>query len=136
MMKMIDTHAHLYLPEFAQDIDKVIEESIQQGIEKIFMPNIDTASIEGMLNLEKQYQNLCFPMMGLHPCYVKENFREELEVISNWFENRTFWAVGEIGIDLYWDKSFVKEQVKAFETQIEWAKNHEIPIVIHCRDSH
>lgn len=135
MMKLIDTHAHMYLPEFDKDIDKVIRESKESGVEKIFMPNIDANTIDGMLLLEKQYKNHCFPMMGLHPCYVKENFAEELRIISSWFDKRNFCAIGEIGIDLYWDKTFVKEQIKAFEIQINWAKDHEIPIVIHCRES-
>ena len=135
MLKLIDTHAHMYLPEFDQDIDKVIHESIEVGVEKIFMPNIDNNTIEGMLLLEKRHKNHCFPMMGLHPCYVKENYTEELSLISKWFERRKFCAVGEIGIDLYWDKTFVKEQIKAFETQIRWAKEHDIPIIIHCRES-
>jgi len=135
MTKMIDTHAHLYLDEFKNDIDDVITESKESGIEKIFTPNIDSNSIDGMLHLEKNYENYCIPMMGLHPCYVKENYADELKIIESWFKKRTFCAVGEIGIDLYWDKSFVKEQITAFELQINWAKDHGIPIVIHCRES-
>lgn len=135
MNKMIDTHAHIYLPEFENDIGQVIETSKKGGIDKIFMPNIDHNSIAKMLELEKRYDDYCIPMMGLHPCYVKENYTKELDIISSWLEQRKFCAVGEIGIDLYWDKSFVDEQVKAFEIQINWAKDHGIPIVIHCRES-
>lgn len=135
MMKFIDTHAHIYLKEFEDDIDEVIANSKAIGIEKIYMPNIDIQSIENMLKIEEKHKNYCIPMMGLHPCYAKEKYTEELKLIESWFKKRSFCAVGEIGIDLYWDKSFIKEQTIAFETQINWAKDHEIPIIIHCRDS-
>lgn len=132
---MIDTHAHIYLQDFNDDIQEVIDNSKETGIEKIFMPNIDSNSIQPMLKLEKLYKNYCIPMMGLHPCYVKENYEEELRIVGSWLEKRTFCAIGEIGIDLYWDKTHLKEQVIAFETQINWAKDLDIPIVIHCRES-
>lgn len=132
---MIDTHAHIYLKEFQDDLPEVIQQSKQSGIQKIFMPNIDAHSIDHMLSLESQYKNYCIPMMGLHPCYVKEDYKAELKLVESWLGQREFCAVGEIGIDLYWDKSFMKEQIKAFETQIEWAKELKIPIVIHCRES-
>lgn len=135
MMNLIDTHAHIYLSEFEKDIDEIINQSIEVGIEKIFMPNIDGSSIDDMLHLEKIYENYCHPMIGLHPCYVKENYKEELDIIASWLEKRKFCAIGEIGIDLYWDKSFLEAQKIVFETQINWAKDHEIPIIIHCRDS-
>lgn len=135
MMNLIDTHAHIYLSEFENDIDEIINQSIDVGIEKIFMPNIDSSSIGDMLHLEEKYENYCVPMIGLHPCYVKKNYMKELDIISSWVEKRKFCAVGEIGIDLYWDKSFLEEQIIVFETQINWAKNHDIPIIIHCRDS-
>jgi TatD DNase family protein len=135
MVKMIDTHAHIYLKEFQEDLPDVIQQSKQSGVKKIFMPNIDAHSIDHMLSLESQYNDYCIPMMGLHPCYVKEDYKAELKLIESWLGQREFCAVGEIGIDLYWDKSFMKEQIKAFETQIEWAKELNIPIVIHCRES-
>ena len=135
MTKLIDTHAHIYLKEFHHDVHKVILESNKSGVEKIFMPNIDSHTIDKMLILEDQYKDFCIPMMGLHPCYVKEDYKKELNMVESWFGKRNFCAVGEIGLDLYWDKSFVKEQTIAFETQIEWAKDLQIPIVIHCRDS-
>jgi TatD DNase family protein len=135
MMKMIDTHAHIYLSEFDQDIDEVIEKSKETGVEKIFMPNINSESIEDMLFLERKFEDYAIPMMGLHPCYVKNNFKEELKVMQSLFEERQFCAVGEVGIDLYWDKTFLEEQITVFQTQINWAKDLDIPIIIHCRDS-
>lgn len=135
MTKLIDTHAHIYLAEFENDIDAVIDKSKEAGIEKIFMPNIDSNTIEAMLQLELTYTNYCISMMGLHPCYVKSNYKEELHIIKSWFDKHMFSAVGEIGIDLYWDKTHIDEQISAFETQINWAKDLGLPIVIHCRKS-
>lgn len=131
----IDTHAHLYAPEFDQDRAEMIQRALDAGIKKMYLPNIDQHSIEGMLQLEKEYPDVCIPMMGLHPCYVKENYKEELEVIKTWLDKRPFCAIGEIGIDLYWDKTFFKQQVEAFRTQINWAKDLGIPIIIHARES-
>jgi TatD DNase family protein len=135
MTQLIDTHAHIYLSEFDDDIDEVIDRSKEAGIEKIFMPNIDSNSIEGMLEIEKIYKNYCVSMMGLHPCYVKTNYKEELNNIKFWLEKRPFCAIGEIGIDLHWDTTFKDDQIAAFETQINWAKDLDLPIVIHCRKS-
>lgn len=135
MTKLIDTHAHLYLEEFEKDIDEVIKQSKEAGVEHIYMPNISSESIEDMLFLERKYENYCLPMMGLHPCYVKNNFKDELKVIQSMIEARPFCGIGEIGIDLYWDKTFVQEQILAFEIQINWAKELDLPIIIHCRAS-
>jgi len=135
MMNLIDTHAHLYLSEFEKDIESVIDESKKAGVEKIFLPNIDLNSIDGMLQLEKKYHNYCFSLMGLHPCYVKNNYQKELQLIKTWLEKSQFCAIGEIGIDLFWDKTHIDEQISAFETQINWAKDLDLPIVIHCRAS-
>ena len=135
MTNLIDTHAHIYLPEFENDIDEVIDRSKEAGIENIFMPNININSIDDMLQLELKYNNYCISMMGLHPCYVKNMYKEELNIIKSWFDKRQFCAVGEIGIDLYWDKTYIDEQIVAFETQINWAKDLGLPIVIHCRKS-
>ena len=132
---MIDTHAHIYLPEFDDDIDEVINAAMDAGVSRIYMPNIDHRSIEPMLELEQEHIGYCVPMMGLHPCYVKEDFRKELKTVEGWLEKRPFCAIGEIGTDLYWDKSHRNEQVEAFEIQISWAKELDIPIVIHCRES-
>ncbi len=135
MMKLIDTHAHIYLSDFEDDLDSIIQNSKDTGIEKIFMPNIDSNSIGSMLALEKRFDNYCIPMMGVHPCDIKNNYKEELQIAKSWCDKREFCAIGEIGIDLYWDKTFIEQQVKAFETQINWAKDLNIPIVIHCRES-
>jgi TatD DNase family protein len=131
----IDTHAHLYLDEFKKDIDEIITRAVEQDVRKIYLPNIDITSIEGVLELERKFPEHCFAMMGLHPCYVKEDYKEQLAAIELQFENHTFKAVGEIGIDLYWDKSFQSQQEEAFRLQIEWAKQKNLPIVIHSRDS-
>ncbi len=134
-MILTDTHTHLYSEQFKDDIDVVINNCIDNGIERLFLPNIDSSSINGMMELAKNYPNNCFPMMGLHPTSVKENYKEELALIEEWLSKRQLCAVGEIGIDLYWDKTHLKEQQNAFRYQIELAKKHNLPFVIHCRDS-
>lgn len=134
-MKLVDTHTHLYLDRFENDIDQVLQRAKENGVEEYYLPNIDKASIPSMLALEAAYPGRCFAMMGLHPCSVKEDYKEELAVIKAYLDKRTFCAVGEIGIDLYWDKTFIKEQQDAFLVQIEWAKNLNLPIVIHSRES-
>ncbi|MCJ2378868.1 TatD family hydrolase [Vibrio sp. ZSDZ34] len=132
---MIDTHAHIYAAEFDHDRDEVVQRALQNGIEHILLPNIDLDSIEPMLATEDAYPNVCRSMMGLHPCYVDENVKQTLDTIHSWFEKRSFIAVGEIGIDLYWDKTFRKEQEWAFITQLNWSKEMDLPVVIHTRDS-
>ena len=132
---LIDTHAHLYAEQFDKDRAEMVQRALDHNIKKIFMPNIDSASIEGMLALEKKYPNNCYPMMGLHPCHVKENYKEELAIVKHWLDKRPFCAVGEIGIDLYWDKTFFEQQKDAFRTQINWAKELQIPIIIHAREA-
>lgn len=132
---LIDTHTHLYVPQFDKDQTEVIERAIADDVEQFYLPNIDSTTIESMLDLEKKYPEHCFPMMGLHPCSVKENYEEELVIVKKWLDQRSFVAVGEIGLDLYWDKSFFEQQKAAFRTQIAWAKELNIPIVIHSRDS-
>lgn len=131
----IDTHAHLYAKAFSNDRTEMINRAIEAGIEQILLPNIDASSIEGMLALEEHYPDRCFAMMGLHPCSVKENYEEELAIVEEWWKKRDFIAVGEIGIDLYWDKTFVKQQQDAFLRQATLAIEHDRPIVIHARDS-
>ena len=117
----VDTHTHLYSEEFTTDIDEVLKKAIDAGVEKFFLPNIDSSSVAGMHHLCEKYPQHCFPMMGLHPCSVKENYKEELAIAYKYLQTRKYTAVGEIGIDLYWDKTFYKEQVEAFEQQINWA---------------
>lgn len=134
-MQLIDTHTHLYAPQFDEDRDVMIQRAVEAGITKFFLPNIDSSSIDGMLALEKKYPDRCFAMMGLHPCSVKENVEEELALVRKWLDQRRWCAIGEIGIDLYWDKTFVEQQKMAFLRQVEWAKELDIPIVIHSRES-
>ncbi len=131
----IDTHTHLYSEEFDADRYDRINDAISKGVTKFYMPNVDSSSIEGMLQLEVHFPDQCFPMMGLHPCSVKENFREELAIVKKWLDMRRFSAIGEIGIDLYWDKTFIKEQELAFREQIYWALEYNYTMVIHCRNA-
>ncbi|MDR6156566.1 TatD DNase family protein [Chryseobacterium sp. SLBN-27] len=133
---MIDTHTHLYAEEFDEDRKQVIQKAIDKGITQFYLPAIDSESHAKMLQLEAEYPDRIFSMMGLHPCYVKpETWEKELEIVKNYLDERDFPAIGEIGIDLYWDKSTLDIQVKAFEQQIDWAIEKDLPIVIHTRES-
>lgn len=134
-MILIDTHCHLYSEEFVPDIDAVIERASTEGVQKFYLPGIDSSSIDAMLNLEIRFPDRCFAMMGLHPCYVKENYKQELDIVQNWLTKRKFSAVGEIGLDFYWDKTFATEQYEAFRIQMEWAIAYDRPIVIHTRNA-
>ncbi len=134
-MELVDTHAHLYSRKFDNDRDEVIARARERGIARFYLPNIDSASVDAMLALEEAYPGECFAMMGLHPCSVNENFEAELAVVEEWLQRRSFVAVGEIGIDLYWDKTYFEQQKAAFLRQIEWAKALSAPIVIHSRES-
>jgi TatD DNase family protein len=134
-MFLIDTHTHLYSEEFDQDRDAAITRCLENGINKLYLPNVDSESIPRMLALEKAYPEVCIAMMGLHPCSVKENYKEELTIVKEWLDKRPFVAVGEIGIDLFWEKTFINEQIEAFNLQMDWAIEKNIPIVIHCRDA-
>ena len=134
-MLLIDTHTHLYDSKFNEDRSQAIKKAIDEGVERMYMPNIDKGTIDGMLALEVEFPDHCFAMMGLHPCSVKEDYEEELQIVRSWLDRRSFKAVGEIGIDLYWDKTFVKEQETAFLRQVEWAIEFDLPIVIHSRES-
>lgn len=133
-IKLIDTHAHIYSEELQGEFEGVLARWEDAGISDVYMPNIDASSIAAMISIDDNYNN-CHAMMGLHPCYVKENYKDELSIIEEWLGKRKFVAIGEIGIDLYWDKTFQKEQIDAFRYQIELAKEHKIPFVIHSRDS-
>ena len=132
---IVDTHCHLYLDEFKNDIAEVIKRAENEGIHKFYLPAIDSAEIENMLLLETKFPGKCMAMMGLHPCYVKENYLKELAVVKDWLAKRKFAAVGEIGLDFYWDKTFVTQQYEAFRLQIELALQYNLPIVIHSRDA-
>lgn len=130
-----DTHTHLYSEQFDDDRDMIISRAKELGVSRFFVPAIDRSYTERMITLERDYPNDVFLMMGLHPTSVKENYKEELAHVKEWIDKRKFYAIGEIGIDLYWDKTFLKQQQEAFQTQIQWAKEKKLPIVIHCRNA-
>lgn len=132
---LIDTHSHIYLPEFDADRAEMLARAGNEGVGLILMPAIDTGTHDTMLRIETNFRGKCMAMMGLHPCSVKENFEDELRIIKESFEKRRFVAVGETGLDYYWDLSFTKEQYRSFQTQIELALQYEIPVVIHSRNS-
>jgi len=134
-MILTDTHTHLYAEQFDEDRVEAIQRAIDLGISRFFIPAIDSQTTQAMFSLEKQFPKEIFLMMGLHPTHVKENYKEELQHVKQWLDKRNFYAVGEIGMDLYWDKTFVKQQQEAFKQQILWAKEKNLPIVIHCRDA-
>jgi TatD DNase family protein len=134
-MVITDTHTHLYATEFAAYIDEVIERAKAAGVTRCFLPNVDLATADALVALAKRYPDMCFPMMGLHPCHVKENFEEELATLFAYFDRETFCAVGEIGIDLYWDKTTLDIQTIAFKKQVEFAIERKLPICIHSRES-
>jgi len=134
-MHFIDTHAHVYAEELTSSMDMVIENSIKAGISKILMPAIDSTTLDAMLKVEAQFPGYCMAMMGLHPCYVKENYIEELKLVEDWIGKRKFIAIGEIGLDFYWDTTFAKEQQLVFETQMQWALDLQLPIAIHTRNA-
>jgi len=132
---LTDTHTHLYSDAFDQDKAEMMQNAFDTGVKRMFIPAIDSETTQAMYLLEKEYPNNVFLMMGLHPTSVKENYEEELMHVKEQFNKRSFYAVGEIGIDLYWDKSTLKIQKKAFKVQIQLAKKYKLPIVIHCRDA-
>jgi TatD DNase family protein len=134
-VKIIDTHTHLYLKQFKDDIDKVIQRSIDKGINKFIFPAIDSTHFDDMHDLKNKYPGSIYLMSGLHPTNVKENFKEELEFVVNSLKSHSYVAIGEIGIDLYWDKTYLKQQQEAFEFQIRLAIKNDLPIVIHCREA-
>ena len=134
-MKIIDTHTHLYLNQFKDDIDKVIQRSIDKGINKFIFPAIDSTHFDDMHDLKNKYPGSIYLMSGLHPVDVKENYKEELEFVVNSLKSHSYVAIGEIGIDLYWDKTYLKQQQDAFEFQIRLAIKNDLPIVIHCREA-
>ncbi|MFN8844852.1 MAG: TatD family hydrolase [Chryseotalea sp.] len=132
---MIDTHAHIYLEEFVKDVESVIQTAQTVGVTQILLPNIDVTSIDAVKQLAERFPQICKPMMGLHPCYVKENVTEQLAIIQETLQQHSFIAVGEIGTDLYWDKTFWAQQQLAFTTQLKWAYELKLPVSIHSRES-
>ncbi|MDH7445455.1 TatD family hydrolase [Aquimarina sp. 2201CG14-23] len=141
-MILTDTHTHIYSESFSEDQDEMMQRAISVGVERFFVPAIDSAYTKSMYDIEKKFPDHVFLMMGLHPTHVKENYKEELQHVQEELEKRLdktsdkkFYAVGEIGVDLYWDKTFLKQQQEAFRYQIKLAKKYKLPIVIHCRDA-
>jgi TatD DNase family protein len=132
---LIDTHAHLYLEDFMHDTEEVIQRAYSIGVKKIILPNIDSGSIKKLFDLADAYPQICFPLIGLHPTSVESDYREELEAVEYWLGKRKVYGIGEIGIDLYWDKTRLQEQVNAFRYQLKIAKDNKLPVVIHVRES-
>jgi TatD DNase family protein len=132
---LVDTHSHIYSKEFNGELSEAIKRAVDNGVERILLPNIDSSSIRLMLDLVDQYPQICFPMIGIHPTSINEDYEEELELVEYWLTKRKFYGIGEIGIDLFWDKTFVEEQVVAFKYQLQLAKNHGLPLSIHTRES-
>ncbi len=134
-MILTDTHTHLYYETDPEKLSDLMQRSLDNKVCRLFLPNVDSESIPLVFGLSERYPDHCFPMLGLHPCDVKANYKEELDSISKEIAQRKVYAIGEIGIDLYWDKSTLSLQQEAFRTQIDWAKNLGLPIVIHCREA-
>lgn len=134
-MKLIDSHCHLYNEEFAADIEAVVKRAIGCGVEKFFLPAIDKSTADSMLALEEKYTGKVFSMMGVHPCSINAAYESELAFAAEWLTKRKFVAIGEIGLDFYWDKTFTQQQYKAFEIQMQWALDYNLPIVIHTRNA-
>ena len=134
-MHIIDTHNHIYLPEFDEDRDEVIKRSLGAGVRTVMMPNIDSASVAPMLAAEERYPGICLPMMGLHPTSVKATYHEELELVETSLREHKYYGIGETGIDLYWDRTFIREQVVSFRRHLELAEDYGLPVVIHSRES-
>ena len=134
-MNLIDTHCHIYGKDFDKDLPAVIERAENEGVSKFYLPGIDSSVIDRMLQTEQQYPGKCLAMMGLHPCSVNAGYRQELALVEEWLGRRRFAAVGEIGLDFYWDKTFMEQQYDAFRQQLELARQHDLPAVLHSRDS-
>jgi TatD DNase family protein len=134
-MKLIDTHAHIYLEEFSNDIEEIVGRAREKGVDRILMPAIDSTTHAAMLRLEEAHPSLFISMMGLHPCSVKDNYLEELKIVEDQLSRRKFVAIGEIGLDFYWDISFKDKQYDAFNRQVEWALQQDIPVAIHSRNA-
>ncbi|MEA5139870.1 TatD family hydrolase [Arcicella rigui] len=134
-LQIIETHAHIYDETYQEDRDEMLQKAFSAGVSQIWMPNCASETIDGMMVLAEKYPKQCFPMMGLHPCYVKEDFEKELAIVEDWLNKYKFIAIGEIGMDLYWDKTFVKQQEEAFLYQCQLAKKHDLWIDIHSRNA-
>jgi len=135
MLMLSDTHAHLYSEKFDNEHDAVVQRAVEAGVGRLFLPNIDSSSIPGLIRLCETHPSVCFPMMGVHPCSVDAEYEKELLLAEGWLAKKKFYAVGEIGIDLYWDKTFIEQQKDAFRRQVLLAKKYKLPIVIHSRQA-
>jgi TatD DNase family protein len=131
----IDSHAHIYAKEFDSDRAETLRRAADLDVKKIFMPNVDHTSIDAMLEIESRYPEMCYATIGLHPCSVNNNFQRELYLVEDWLSKRKFSAIGEMGTDLYWDKTFWEQQKEAFTIQVSWAKKYQLPVIIHCRET-
>ena len=134
-MILIDTHSHLFLEQFDEDRAEVVQNAIDNGVQKIFLPDIDSSHTASVLQMAKDFPGICFPMIGLHPTSVKENYKEELAHVEKMLATEKYYGIGETGIDLYWDKTFLKEQIEVFRFQINLAKQSGLPLIIHSRES-
>lgn len=134
-LQYIDSHAHIYSEQFKADQSEAIRKAEEAGVSQILMPNIDHTSIDVMLQTESDHPGVCLAMMGLHPCSVQKNFEQELYTVESWLARRSFIAIGETGLDLYWDKTFLAQQQEALAIQARWAKQYQVPIVLHTRDA-
>lgn len=133
---LVDTHSHLFVEEFDMDLPEVIQRAKDAGVSKIFMPNIDLVSLPSLLDVCERYKGYCFPMLGLHPTSVTSKYLEELDAMESYLKDgHPFVAIGEVGLDFYWDKTFMNEQVKALDKQIQWAIAYQLPVIIHCREA-
>lgn len=132
---LIDTHSHIYSEDFNSDIDEVLQNAYNNGVKKIILPNIDAGSVKRLLDLSNAYPHICYPLMGIHPTAIDADYKDELHAIEYWLDKQKFYGIGEIGLDLYWDKTYIREQKDAFRHQIKLAKSLQLPIVIHIRDS-
>ncbi|MBN2637098.1 MAG: TatD family hydrolase [Prolixibacteraceae bacterium] len=132
---LIDTHSHIYSEDFNDDIDVVVQNAYNNDVKKIVLPNIDSGTIKRLLDLSNSYPHICYPLMGLHPGSVSKDYKEELSAVEYWLDKHKFYGIGEIGIDLYWKSTFLKEQEDTFRYQIKLAKSSNLPIVVHVRES-
>lgn len=132
---LIDTHAHLYAGDFSDDREAVLDRALKAGVGSVIMPNIDSGSAEEMLKLSRACPGICYPLMGLHPSSVGENVNRELDLVEEWLTKEKFYGIGEVGIDLYWDKTFLVQQEEAFRHQLRLARTMKLPVVIHVRES-
>jgi len=134
-MTFIDSHTHLFAEEFDDDRDAVVARALAAGVDKMYLPNIDVDTVSAMLQMAEKWPANCLPMIGLHPCSVKADFQQQLDTLAIYLQQRRFWAIGEVGLDFYWDTTFKREQLLAFGQQIDWALTEDLPVVIHTRNS-